>query len=760
MALRLHVLVGAMEELFDRQRKDGTNLHTDRSKDVRYSGRPTTPPARQSQWGLGMDLGSDFGPREQGSRDGHASASRNGGGSKGKEKEKDSGAWSDDMLDDSFDIGLETSRDELDMISPEKSRSSNAPSKSWSHASNRLKAAREEDAKSILVDNKSHEIHPMFPPKSLPNFKKKTKADLDSNSSAKPSHAALVDGQTYNFPAEPPTEPAVSHAVSQRRPPPLGTSRGTRGVPNTRGSNLSKPFKVPSAAVSSSAEPGPSSRTPSSVIQPLIDSMNGRKNLRSEPLQVRNENEEKRPLAPRKFPLDLDLDDSDRSHEKTPRPPARTAAGDLKVDKPLDSFSLPSPLSEQTPQPKVPPRPKPRPLNRKSRETVSEPIVISSQSDDEMGKRKAAADPRPFPLDDFLSPVKKGATSNPFSKPKTKDTFPSLPPLSSASSSRTKRTGRSQLNARTNKRIVVSSSEDDESSEDELPSKASLRAFPMDTQMLDSLVNSPSPGKRGSEDSGPEDTSRNERKRRRKNSSQSYVSSRVAERLPDYRPGYVHCLPRTERRNACLTANFVCTDIACVRSYTHTLCYSDFFDPNIDPSTLCPWCDDPLPAAPSPLLLSLIATVRRKSSRDPRPTNPEGLWASPTVYAQVCARHAFEDEHIPMAEANGWPTRIQWSELADRIARRKEQLQAIINDLDEDFLPGRQKPEEKPPEDDVTDNDGAGDEDHEDEELQKARPRKGSVFWKEVVKNVRKEGSKKASGVRGQFSSFEKTQPG
>lgn len=488
--------------------------------------------------------------------------------------------------------------------------------------------------------------------------------------------------------------------------------------------------------------------------------MNGRKNLKAEPLQVRNENEEKRPLAPRKFPLDLDLDDSDRSHEKTPRPPARVAASDLKVEKTLDPFPLPSPPSEQTPQAKAPPRPKPRPLNGKIRETVSEPIVISSQSDDEMSKRKAVADPRPFPLDEFLSPMKKGAKSNPLLKPKIKDTFPSLLPLSSPSTSRTESSRRSQPNTRTNKRVVISSSEGDENSEDELPSKASLRAFPMDTQMLDSLVNSPSPGKRGSEDSGLEDTSRNERKRRRENSSQSYVSLRVAEHLPDYHPDYLHYPPRTGKRNKCLIANFVRADIAHVRPYTHTLRVADFFDPNIDPSTLCPWCDDPLPAAPSPLLLSLIATVRRKSSRDPRPTNPEGLWASPTVYAQVCARHAFEDEHIPMAEANGWPTRIQWSELGARIARRKEQLQAIIDDLDEDFLPGRQKLEERLPEDDVTDNDSAGDEDHEDEELQKARPRKGSVFWKEVVKNVRKEGSKKASGVRGQFSSFEKTQPG
>ena len=112
-----------------------------------------------------------------------------------------------------------------------------------------------------------------------------------------------------------------------------------------------------------------------------------------------------------------------------------------------------------------------------------------------------------------------------------------------------------------------------------------------------------------------------------------------------------------------------------------------------------------------------------------------------------------------MAEANGWPTRIQWSELGDRITRLKSRLESVIRDVDEDFLAGRQKPEEEDGKSDHETN-PEKDDDWEDEYLQVARPRKGSVFWRDVIKNVKKQGSKQASGVRGQFSNFDKTQPG
>lgn len=39
-------------------------------------------------------------------------------------------------------------------------------------------------------------------------------------------------------------------------------------------------------------------------------------------------------------------------------------------------------------------------------------------------------------------------------------------------------------------------------------------------------------------------------------------------------------------------------------------------------------------------------------------------------------------------------------------------------------------------------------------------PTSRSVFWREVKKEVKNQGSRTVVGVKGQFSSFEKTQPG
>lgn len=38
--------------------------------------------------------------------------------------------------------------------------------------------------------------------------------------------------------------------------------------------------------------------------------------------------------------------------------------------------------------------------------------------------------------------------------------------------------------------------------------------------------------------------------------------------------------------------------------------------------------------------------------------------------------------------------------------------------------------------------------------------RSKSVFWREVKKEMKKQGSRTVVGVKGQFASFEKTQPG
>lgn len=133
--------------------------------------------------------------------------------------------------------------------------------------------------------------------------------------------------------------------------------------------------------------------------------------------------------------------------------------------------------------------------------------------------------------------------------------------------------------------------------------------------------------------------------------------------------------------------------------------------------------------------------ARRRSYADDRPANPLGLRAPPTVFVGVCQRHRFERIWIPRARKRGWPTSIDWARLSERIGRLKATLKALVDDIDEEFSPGASR----------TDVKGKGKED---------RPRKMNEFWQELVKNVREQGSRQTTGVRGQFLHFNKTQPG
>ncbi len=167
-----------------------------------------------------------------------------------------------------------------------------------------------------------------------------------------------------------------------------------------------------------------------------------------------------------------------------------------------------------------------------------------------------------------------------------------------------------------------------------------------------------------------------------------------------------------------------------------------FLDPSVDPKTLCPWCDERLPSTPTPYLVSLIDGARRRSYIDERPTNPLGLRAPPAVFVSICQRHRFERVWIPRARKRKWPTHIDWGKLRGRIEHLKGKLEAIVGEVDEDFVPGAA------PREDVK------------EKGKEQRPRKENEFWQEVVKNVREQGSRQTTGVRGQFLHFNKTQPG
>lgn len=158
----------------------------------------------------------------------------------------------------------------------------------------------------------------------------------------------------------------------------------------------------------------------------------------------------------------------------------------------------------------------------------------------------------------------------------------------------------------------------------------------------------------------------------------------------------------------------------------------------MDPSTLCPYCDEPLPLTPTPHLLALLASTLKKSYPDSRPSNPKGRKAPLATFIAVCQRHRFESIKLPEAERKGWPTVIKFEDVRGRVENMKAALEAIVLDGD------------------------AGDSDSdEDEDDPKAKgPRAKSVFWKEIKKEVKKKGTRAVVGVSGQFASFEKTQPG
>jgi len=156
------------------------------------------------------------------------------------------------------------------------------------------------------------------------------------------------------------------------------------------------------------------------------------------------------------------------------------------------------------------------------------------------------------------------------------------------------------------------------------------------------------------------------------------------------------------------------------RAYTN--CFAVCIGEAADPSSLCPFCDEELPPNPSPFYRSIFEAARRKAYSDPRPTNPRGLKAQMGVYIASCKRHRFEAHQIPEALAKGWPTDINFG----RVRRRVESLGGVLAKLVRDEGDAREE----------------------------------CIYWTTVMKEVRKLGSRAASGVKGQFENFEKTQPG
>jgi len=158
----------------------------------------------------------------------------------------------------------------------------------------------------------------------------------------------------------------------------------------------------------------------------------------------------------------------------------------------------------------------------------------------------------------------------------------------------------------------------------------------------------------------------------------------------------------------------------------------------------------PLPTAPSVHLLSLLVSTRKKSKPDPRPSNPLGLKAPMSVFVTACQRHRFESQILPEAERKGWPKTVDWKAVANRVLNMKAALEALVNDSG-DMAKGAIR--------------DAGREEDEWEvpygrRKRKNGPKESSIFWNEVMEEVKQKGSRAVAGVRGQFENFEKAQPG
>ncbi|KAJ6537542.1 RTC4-like domain-containing protein, partial [Mycena vulgaris] len=163
--------------------------------------------------------------------------------------------------------------------------------------------------------------------------------------------------------------------------------------------------------------------------------------------------------------------------------------------------------------------------------------------------------------------------------------------------------------------------------------------------------------------------------------------------------------------------------------------------PDIDPRTLCPYCDSLLPPQPTPYLMRLLDQTFRKTYSDPRPSNRLGRKGFSLVFAAVCHRHNFESEMIPKAEAKGWPNSINWKALSGRVREMKSVLEQILMDPSDPIVYGNDEKDDKKEEEDEREN-------------------QRCIFWEDLLKTLKDEGSKGVRGVQGQFANFHKTQPG
>ncbi|KAJ7224210.1 hypothetical protein GGX14DRAFT_350635 [Mycena pura] len=99
---------------------------------------------------------------------------------------------------------------------------------------------------------------------------------------------------------------------------------------------------------------------------------------------------------------------------------------------------------------------------------------------------------------------------------------------------------------------------------------------------------------------------------------------------------------------------------------------------------LCNHCDTPFPQVPSDDLLAMGEKLLVSSWPDPLPDNPRHR-SLPTMRlaADYCARHRFEQEHLPAAIRGGWPFEPNFSCLFRRILDLGQPLRDMCKNLNQ-----------------------------------------------------------------------------
>ncbi|KAK6993015.1 hypothetical protein R3P38DRAFT_3427809, partial [Favolaschia claudopus] len=115
--------------------------------------------------------------------------------------------------------------------------------------------------------------------------------------------------------------------------------------------------------------------------------------------------------------------------------------------------------------------------------------------------------------------------------------------------------------------------------------------------------------------------------------------------------------------------------------------------PPIDPTTLCAFCDQPLPADSSRRLLAMGKKLLSSSWPDPLPDNPlHRKLPTMSLAAAYCARHRFEHTELQTALLQGWPSDPDFQHLFQRVLNLATCLRGIIHkylDSNEFFLAAR-----------------------------------------------------------------------